>query len=191
VGDTEKQDSGFKWWLTKVIIPLIGGGGLIAIGTAYFSNTSNRQVAMDPRVEVANVSPVRPARPARKAYAENENGDKYVVSWSADANCTNAQKQLAAHPEMASSHLCDFTHTQTKIGESRDLFDHWHVAIQAPGDVYEVVCQKGGWQLFEDGSNGSGNQHPGTADGKWGHCSGYINGGDDPVTITAYYRMVR
>lgn len=50
--------------------------------------------------------------------------------------------QIAAHRELAASHSCGFTHTQTKIGESRDAFDHWNIAVQGPGKVYDVDCQK-------------------------------------------------
>jgi hypothetical protein len=134
---------------------------------------------------------VEPEKQQPTLHDADESGMRYHVTWSVDANCTGWQMQVAANPKLAEGHSCEFTHTQRKIGESKDAFDHWNIAVQAPGQVYDVDCQKNGYQLFEDGTNGENNRHKGVAEGTWGRCTGYINGGDDPVTVTAYYRVLR
>lgn len=130
-------------------------------------------------------------KPEPTLHDADESGIKYHVTWSIDANCTGWQRQVAANPKLAEDHSCEFSHTQTKIGQSADLFDHWNIAVRAPSDVYDVDCHKNGFQLFEDGTDGQNNNHKGVAAGTWGRCTGYINGGDDPVTVTAYYRVLR
>lgn len=115
---------------------------------------------------------VEPKKPEPTLQDTDRSGIRYNVTWSADANCTKWQQQVAANPKLADGHSCEFTHTQTKIGESKDAFDHWNIAVQAPGEVYDVDCQKNGWQLFEDGTNGDNNRHKGIAEGTWGRCTG-------------------
>jgi hypothetical protein len=175
-----------RLFVLSLVAMVFGFAGwmLIAVQKARASTAPNLPSGPD--------SPIA-RKPEPTLHDADESGIRYNVTWSVDANCTGWQKSVAGNPKLADGHSCDFTRTQVKIGESRDLFDHWNIALQAPGEVYEVDCQKNGFQLFEDATNGvnNNNHHKGVPEGRWGRCTGYINGGDDPVTVTAYYRVLR
>ena len=173
-----------RLFVLSLVAMIFGFGGwtLVAVQKAH-ANPS-------PRPDPAPV-PVADKKPTPTPHNTDESGIRYNVRWSVDANCTGWQRSVEANPTLADGHSCVFTHTQVKIGESSDLFDHWNIAVRAPGEVYDVDCQKNGWQLFEDGTNGVDNRHKGIPEGNWGGCTGYINGGDDPVTVIAYYRVLR
>ncbi len=120
--------------------------------------------------------PVVDKKPIPTLHDTDDSRIRYNVTWSVDANCTAWQRSVAANPSLADGHSCAFTQPHVKIGESNDAFDHWSIAVRAPGEVYDVDCQKNGWQLFEDATNGVNNHHKGVTDGNWGRCTGYING---------------
>ena len=86
------------------------------------------------------------------------------------------------------THQCIFTHTQRKIGESKDLFDHWKVMLKTPGPPYEVQCVPGGWQLKEDDTPGPGK---GSVEDGWAVCSGWINANADFIQIAVRYQKWR
>lgn len=177
-----------RLFVLSLVAMVLGFAGwtLVAVQKAQAVTNANPPPHTDPAP-----APAPDAKPKPTPHDTDESGIRYAVTWSVDANCTGWQRSVAANPSVADGHSCEFTHAQVKIGESRDLFDHWSIAVRAPGEVYDVDCQKNGWQLFEDATNGVNNHHKGVPDGNWGRCTGYINGGDDPVTVTAYYRVLR
>lgn len=177
-----------RLFVLSLVAMVLGFAGwtLVAVEKAQAVTNAN----LSPHTDPAPL-PAPATRPTPTLHDTDESGIRYNVTWSVDANCASWESSVAANPSLADGHSCAFTHTQVKIGESKDAFDHWSIAVRAAGEVYDVDCQKNGYQLFEDGTNGVNNHHQGVPDGNWGRCTGYINGGDDPVTVTAYYRVLR
>lgn len=169
---------------------------VLKLGTKSASNPPSNPPAVYSEAEkVTKVGPRRShdswnqKRPA--LHDRDESGYRYYVTQSFDANCSQWLDKVAADPQQAEGRQCNFTRPQVTIGGSADKYDHWDIAVQAPSEVYDVDCQKNGHELFEDQTDGTNNQHKGIAEGTWGRCTGFINGGDDAVTVTAYYRVLR
>jgi hypothetical protein len=172
-------------WATIIAVPIAIVGIIVAIPPKPAPQSTPQPVPQP-------AGPIKKAtRPKLTPHDADMSGIRYHVTWSVDANCTEWQKGVGANVKVQDGHSCDFTRTQVKIGESGDPFDHWNIAVQAPSDVYDVDCQKGLSQLFEDETDGENNRHKGVPEGTWGRCTGYINGGDNAVTVTAYYRVLR
>ena len=126
------------------------------------------------------VNPTPQPTPQKTLHKTDENGVDYVERWSARGNCREAQQDTM--------HQCIFTSTRKRIGESKDLFDHWKLMLKTPGPPYEVQCVPGGWQLKENETPGPG---PGFIEDGWAVCSGWINGSEDSVQMAVRYQMLR
>lgn len=181
------------WTLVIAVIAIIASFFVPEVRRFLHLDKQQTESEIKPSSAAAETTPItqNPEPPKPELHDADQSGIRYQVAWSVDANCTGWQRQVAAHPELVGGHSCEFTHTGAKIGQSNDAFDHWNIAVEAPGDVYDVDCQKNGHELFEDGTDGANNRHKGAPQGRWGRCTGWINGGDDPVTVTAYYRVLR
>lgn len=104
-------------------------------------------------------------------------GSKYVVNWDSDPNCSNF--------DHAANHRCNFTHTQMSFAGDNTPYDHWDLKFKAPGPVTSVVCQTTGSNEFNQVKGDT----KGEIDGDWATCQGWINGGDAPIHMTAYYQQ--
>jgi hypothetical protein len=104
-------------------------------------------------------------------------GNKYVVSWDSDPNCSNF--------DHAPTHRCNFTRTQMSFPGDNTPYDHWDLKFETPGPVTSVACQPTGGNEFNQVKGDT----RGEIDGHWATCQGWINGGDAPIHMTAYYQQ--
>ena len=118
-----------------------------------------------------------PAPPVPTFHDMDREGNKYVVNWDSDPNCSNF--------DHATSHRCNFTHTQMKFAGDNTPYDHWDLKFEAPGPITSVTCQPTGSNEFNQVKGDT----RGEIDGHWATCQGWINGGDAPIHMTAYYQQ--
>jgi hypothetical protein len=116
-------------------------------------------------------------QPAPTFHDADQNGNRYVISWDTDPNCSGF--------DHAATHRCNFTHTQTSFAGDNTPYDHWELKLQTPGPVTSVLCQPTGSNEFNQ-VKGDPN---GEIDGHWATCKGWINGGDAPIHMTVYYQQ--
>jgi len=132
-----------------------------------------------PKIEVhpAETSPPAPVvtQPAPMFHDTDQSGNKYVVSWDPDPNCSGF--------DHAPNHQCNFTHTQQSFAGDNTPYDHWELKLEAPGPVTSVTCQPRGSNEFNQVKGDT----TGEIDGHTAICKGWINGGDAPIHITVYY----
>jgi hypothetical protein len=111
-------------------------------------------------------------------HTEDENGNKYVVVWRMDPACHRADPN-------DTKHLCNFTHTQMSFAGDNTPYDHWNIKVEPPGPVVDVLCETTGTNEFNEVKGVT----KGDIDGKFASCSGWINGGDADIKLTAWYKQ--
>jgi hypothetical protein len=115
--------------------------------------------------------------PSAALHTEDKDGNKYVVNWQMDPACHNFVADA--------THRCKFTHTQMSFAGDNTPYDHWDLSVQAPGAVYAVECQTVASNEFNEIKGDT----RGEIDGSWARCKGWINGGDGPVNVHAFYKQ--
>lgn len=156
-----------------------GGAAAFFVVVLIFFDCPTSPVASVNDSTAPMVKPVEPPKePELQWHTEDKEGMPYKIVWQIDPAC----KKTAS---LDGTHHCDFSRPQVHIGGSIDPFDHWNISVDAPGPVYDVQCKKGDHQLYQDKTD---TNTKGEIEGKTGRCQGWINGGDDEVTITALYR---
>ena len=143
---------------------------------AKATTPSPQESAPAPQDSTPAPETVPPAPDESQLHTKDKLGNDYITTWQAPGNCVGAA--------VDDRHRCVFQHTQVRIGGSNDPFDHWEIAVRTPGVPYDVDCGTGGWEL-----NDPVGQRKGTIEGDWAVCKGWINGGADPVTIKAKYKL--
>lgn len=112
------SDSGYKWWATNVLVPLVGGGGLVAIVVAYLG----RPV---PPVTPAPESPAPAVAAGKPAAASPAN--------AASATIPDAPPPAAPHPTHTDAPPDPAVQVQTLASQ---WLDAW-----ARGDADTVVTK--------------------------------------------------
>lgn len=103
------------------------------------------------------------------------------------ANCQGAKTD--------GRHVCEFIHTQVRIGADANPFDQWTLVAIEPGIVADVTCTTHGTNIFrilgsappQWGGN-KANPWKGSHYGDVAVCSGWINGGIGPVDMSVIYQ---
>ncbi len=158
---------------TSLILILAGLTICIVVAAVFIgSKTAAQQENVD-----TGKRPEPPAPQAPTFHDTDRDGNKYVVNWDSDPNCSGF--------DHAASHRCNFTHTQMSFAGDNTPYDHWDLKFEAPGPVTSVICQTTGSNEF----NQVKGDNKGEIDGHWARCQGWINGGDAPIHMTAYYQQ--
>ena len=103
--------------------------------------------------------------------------------WQVGPNCVGVTN--------TAQHVCEFAHTQLRVGEDRTPYDQWDLIVIEPGTVTNVTCQIMAPNLMPyTGGFGGAKTNPwaGAHYGNVGICRGWINGGNGPVKVTATYQ---
>jgi hypothetical protein len=156
-----------------------GGAAAFFVLVLIFFDCPTSPIASGNDNTLPIVNPVeRPKEPELPWHTEDKDGVPYKIVWRMDPACKNTAR-------LDGTHHCDFSRPHVHIGASNDPFDHWNISVDAPGPVHDVQCKKGDHQLYQDKTD---TNTIGEIEGKTGRCQGWINGGDDEVTITAPYK---
>jgi hypothetical protein len=158
---------------TSLVLILAAMTICIVVGAVFIASRTAAQTTGD-----AGRHPESQTPPALAFHDADREGNKYVVNWDSDPNCSNF--------DHAPNHRCNFTHTQMKFAGDNTPYDHWDLKFEAPGPVASVVCQPTGSNEFNQVKGDT----KGEIDGHWATCQGWINGGDAPIHMAAYYRQI-
>src|SRR5262249_36253978 len=86
-------------------------------------------------------TPIANPQPTPTFHDEDQNGNKYVTSWSMDPACKNPIPNPAVQ-------RCIFTHTQQSFAGDNTPYDHWRLEYDVPGPVVSVQCDPTGTNEF-------------------------------------------
>jgi hypothetical protein len=102
-------------------------------------------------------------------------GNPYIEVFNMDPNCKG-------HPErITATHRCQFDHTQILEPGDNTRYDTWHLYIDAPGPIKDIVCEHTGTNEIKD---------RGIKEGNTAECTGEINGGDGEIRFNATYQRL-
>ena len=75
-----KAETGARWWIRYVVVPLIGGGGVVAIVVALVQKSDPVPHPRQPTASQATPSPAPVVKPAKESERTNviQGGDKNV-----------------------------------------------------------------------------------------------------------------
>lgn len=119
--------------------------------------------------------PSDPVNPAPTWHNEDPSGNPYVDSFNMDPNCTQ-------HPErITTTHRCSFDHTQISEPGDGTPYDTWHLYIDAPGPITEIVCEPTGSHEIKA---------RGIKEGNTAECTGEINGNDGEIRFNVKYQQL-
>jgi hypothetical protein len=117
-----------------------------------------------------------PSTPTHDAqwHDADPSGKAYFDAFNMDPNCTG-------HPErITATHRCQFDHTQISLPGDNTPYDTWHLYIDAPGPITDIVCEPTGSHEI----NARGIKEGNTAE-----CTGLINGGDGEIRFNAKHQQ--
>jgi hypothetical protein len=104
-------------------------------------------------------------------------GQSYTIVWEADPACL--------HVGSDATHRCSFEHAQVSFPGDNTPYDRWNLLLEAPGPVYDVLCEPLGTHEFNEVKGDARGQ----GESNIARCSGWINGGDGPIRMTVKYRQ--
>jgi hypothetical protein len=113
--------------------------------------------------------------PKPKWHNEDPSGNAYFDSFNMDPNCSG-------HPErMTAKHRCGFDRTQIHEPGDGTPYDTWHLYIDAPGPISDIVCEHTGSNEIKE---------RGIKEGNTAECTGEINGGDAEIRFNVKYQQL-
>jgi hypothetical protein len=95
VADDDQPEHGYKWWIRYVIVPLIGGGGVVAVIVALIVSG-----VWKPSTERQITAPQSPASPPEVAQTKPSATKEILVDFAHVETHKAPGMTVAAHPEL-------------------------------------------------------------------------------------------